>query len=174
MIISWASVLESPRRGASNTLPYNFIIELLVIKEKPHYNDLVFCWIYICFKCCLCWLQGGCTGWILNLGFLIVHRAWVSDILFLMFHEKVMSDWQHAQIGICHSRQNFWCVQMQKVYLPHPPSHQKSCLYLVLFVHQCITVWKQKWSNLKNATWKVVIFDKVLNICVLLNFGTIR
>ena len=43
MIISCASVLESPRRGASNTLPYDFIIELLVIKEKPHYYDLVFC-----------------------------------------------------------------------------------------------------------------------------------
>ena len=43
MIISCASVLKSPRRGASNTLPYDFIIELLVIKEKPHYYDLVFC-----------------------------------------------------------------------------------------------------------------------------------
>ena len=42
MIISCASVLESPRRGASNTLPYDFIIELLVIKEKTHYHDLVF------------------------------------------------------------------------------------------------------------------------------------
>ena len=36
MIISCASVLESPRRGATNTLPYDFIIELLVIKEKKH------------------------------------------------------------------------------------------------------------------------------------------
>ena len=35
MIISCASVLES------NTLPYDLIIELLVIKEKPHYYDLV-------------------------------------------------------------------------------------------------------------------------------------
>ena len=26
--------------------------------------------IYFRFKCCLCWLQGGCTGWIINLGFL--------------------------------------------------------------------------------------------------------
>ena len=43
MIISCASVLESPRRGASNTLPCDFIIELLVIKEKPHFYDLVFC-----------------------------------------------------------------------------------------------------------------------------------
>ena len=43
MIISCASVLESPRRGATNTLPYDFIIELLVIKEKQHYYDLVFC-----------------------------------------------------------------------------------------------------------------------------------
>ena len=33
MIISCASVLESPFRGASNTLPYD-IIELLVIKEQ--------------------------------------------------------------------------------------------------------------------------------------------
>ena len=43
MIISCESVLESPRRGASNTLPYDFIRELLVIKEKTHYYDLVFC-----------------------------------------------------------------------------------------------------------------------------------
>ena len=43
MIISCTSVLESPRRGASNTLPYDFMIELLVIKETPHYYDLVFC-----------------------------------------------------------------------------------------------------------------------------------
>ena len=42
MIISCASVLESPRRGASNTLSYDFIIEPLVIKEKPHYYDLVY------------------------------------------------------------------------------------------------------------------------------------
>ena len=41
MIISCASVLDSPRR--SNALPYDFIIEVLVIKEKPHYYDLVFC-----------------------------------------------------------------------------------------------------------------------------------
>ena len=34
MIISCACVLESSRRDASNTLPYDFIIELLVIKEK--------------------------------------------------------------------------------------------------------------------------------------------
>ena len=46
--------------------------------------------IYIRFKCCLCWLQGGCTGWIINLGFLIAPRVWVSDILFLVFHEKVI------------------------------------------------------------------------------------
>ena len=38
MIISRASVLESPRRGPTNTLPYDFIIELLAIKEKPHYS----------------------------------------------------------------------------------------------------------------------------------------
>ena len=44
--------------------------------------------IYIRFKCCLCWLQGGCTGWIINLGFLIA--VWLSDILFLVFHEKVI------------------------------------------------------------------------------------
>ena len=43
MIISCALVIESPRRGASNTLPYDFIIEMLVIKEKTHYYDLVFC-----------------------------------------------------------------------------------------------------------------------------------
>ena len=43
MIISCAYVLESPRRCASNTLPYDFIIEVFVIKEKPHYYDLVFC-----------------------------------------------------------------------------------------------------------------------------------
>ena len=36
------------------------------------------------------WLQGSCTGWIINLGFLIAHRVWVSDILFLVFHEKVI------------------------------------------------------------------------------------
>ena len=47
MIISCASVLESPRRGASYTLPFDFIIELLVIKEKPHYYDLVFCDYFI-------------------------------------------------------------------------------------------------------------------------------
>ena len=46
--------------------------------------------IHIRFKCCLCWLQGGCTGWILNLGFLIAHRVWVTDILFLVFHEQVI------------------------------------------------------------------------------------
>ena len=46
--------------------------------------------IYIRFRCCLCWLQGGCTGWIINQGFLIAHRVWVSDILFLVFHEKVI------------------------------------------------------------------------------------
>ena len=33
MIISCTSVLESPRRGASYTLPYDFMIEQLVIKE---------------------------------------------------------------------------------------------------------------------------------------------
>ena len=45
MIISCAYVLESRRRGASNTLPYAFIIELLVIKENhtTYCNDLVFC-----------------------------------------------------------------------------------------------------------------------------------
>ena len=44
MIISCASVLESPRRHASNTLPYDFMIELLVIKENhtTYCNDLVF------------------------------------------------------------------------------------------------------------------------------------
>ena len=41
------------------------------------------------FKCYLCWLQVGCTGWIINLGFFIARRVWVSDILFLVFHEKV-------------------------------------------------------------------------------------
>ena len=24
--------------------------------------------IYVRFKCCLCWWQGGCTGWFINLG----------------------------------------------------------------------------------------------------------
>ena len=28
---------------STNTLPYDFIIEVLVIQEKPHYYDLVFC-----------------------------------------------------------------------------------------------------------------------------------
>ena len=46
--------------------------------------------IYIRFRCCLCWLQGGCTEWIINQGFLIAHRVWVSDILFHVFHEKVI------------------------------------------------------------------------------------
>ena len=32
----------------------------------------------------------GCTGWIINLGFIIAHRVSVSDILFLVFHEKVI------------------------------------------------------------------------------------
>ena len=43
MIISCASVLKSPRQGTSNTLPCDFMIELLVIEENPHYYDLVFC-----------------------------------------------------------------------------------------------------------------------------------
>ena len=43
MIISCASVLETPRRGVSNTLPYDLIIEVLVIKKKTHYYDLVVC-----------------------------------------------------------------------------------------------------------------------------------
>ena len=38
----------------------------------------------------VCLLQGGCSGWIIDLGFLIAHRVWVSDILFLVFHEKVI------------------------------------------------------------------------------------
>ena len=38
----------------------------------------------------VCLLQGGCTGWIINLGFLIAYRVLVSDILFLVFHEKVI------------------------------------------------------------------------------------
>ena len=54
MIISCASVLESPRRGASNTLPYDFIIKLLVIKEKPHYYDLVFCDNFTSTELCSC------------------------------------------------------------------------------------------------------------------------
>ena len=42
MIISCASELESPRRGAYNTLPNDFIIELFAIKEKPHYYDQLY------------------------------------------------------------------------------------------------------------------------------------
>ena len=47
--------------------------------------------IYVRFKCYLCWLQGGCTGWIINLGFLIAclgERYSVSRVS----RESYMSD----------------------------------------------------------------------------------
>ena len=115
--------------------------------------------------------QGGCTGWIINLGSSYCIRCLSERYYVLVFHEKVMWGLTACANMYLSFEAEFLMRTDAKSVSPRPPPTRKSCWFLgVLYAHQ-VYYWMAV-IKLKKIIITIIIEHVLCNLVEVWKSGT--